>query len=409
MAKEQQNNFTAKTRNATQKTTALKFVVLIGVVSLFADMTYEGARSITGPYLAVLGASGTIVGIVAGFGELVGYGLRLVSGYISDRTGRYWPITIFGYVVNMLAVPLLALAGSWHVAALLIIVERAGKATRNPPRDAMLSHATKEIGRGWGFGIHEALDQIGAVLGPLVVTAVLYFNGDYQTSFAFLLVPALLALSVLLVTRLSYPRPRDLEAILPELETKGFPREFWLYVAAASFIGAGYVDFPLIAYHFEKASVVSDASIPIFYAVAMGVDALAALLFGRMFDRIGLSVVIFAALISAFFAPLVFLGGGHFALLGMTLWGIGMGAQESVMRAAIAEMVPANRRASAYGVFNAAYGLFWFLGSAVMGILYDVALPALITFSVIAQLAAVPVLFLVKKNPSDVPQKRRRA
>ena len=384
---------------------ALKFVVLVGVVSLFADMTYEGARSITGPYLAVLGASGTIVGIVAGFGELVGYGLRLVSGYISDRTGRYWPITMFGYVVNMLAVPLLALAGSWQLAALLIVAERAGKAIRNPPRDAMLSHATKEIGRGWGFGIHEALDQIGAVLGPLLVTAVLYFNGSYQTSFAFLLVPALLALSILLVTRLSYPHPRDLEAILPELETKGFPREFWLYVAAASLIGAGYVDFPLIAYHFEKASVVSDASIPIFYAVAMGVDALAALLFGRLFDRIGLSVVIFAALISAFFAPLVFLGGGHFALLGMALWGVGMGAQESVMRAAIAEMVPVNRRASAYGVFNGAYGLFWFLGSAVMGILYDVSLPALITFSVIAQLAAVPILLLVKRNPSDVLEK----
>ena len=384
---------------------ALKFVVLVGVVSLFADMTYEGARSITGPYLAVLGASGTIVGIVAGFGELVGYGLRLVSGYISDRTGRYWPITLFGYVVNMLAVPLLALAGSWQLAALLIVAERAGKAIRNPPRDAMLSHATKEIGRGWGFGIHEALDQIGAVLGPLLVTAVLYFKGSYQTSFAFLLVPALLALSILLLTRLCYPRPRDLEAILPELETKGFPREFWLYVAAASLIGAGYVDFPLIAYHFEKASVVSDASIPIFYAVAMGVDALAALLFGRLFDRIGLSVVIFSALISAFFAPLVFLGGGHFALLGMALWGVGMGAQESVMRAAIAEMVPVNRRASAYGVFNGAYGLFWFLGSAVMGILYDVSLPALITFSVIAQLAAVPILLLVKRNPSDVLEK----
>jgi len=409
MAKEQQINSTPAAAAATQKTTALKFVVLIGVVSLFADMTYEGARSITGPYLAVLGASGTIVGIVAGFGELVGYGLRLVSGYISDRTGRYWPITMFGYVVNMLAVPLLALAGSWQLAALLMITERAGKAIRNPPRDAMLSHATKEIGRGWGFGIHEALDQIGAVLGPLGVTAVLYFNGGYQTSFAFLLMPALVALAVLLVTRLSYPRPRDLEAILPELETKGFPREFWLYVVGASLIGAGYVDFSLIAYHFEKASVVSDASIPIFYAVAMGVDALAALLFGSMFDRIGLSVIIFAALISAFFAPLVFLGGGHFALLGMALWGIGMGAQESVMRAAIAEMVPVNRRASAYGVFNAAYGLFWFLGSAVMGILYDVSLPALIAFSVIAQLAAVPVLLLVKKNPSDVLQKPRRA
>jgi MFS family permease len=380
------------------KQSALKFVVLIGVVSLFADMTYEGARSITGPYLAVLGASGTIVGIVAGFGELVGYGLRLVSGYISDRTGRYWPITLVGYVINMLAVPLLALAGSWPLAALLIIAERAGKAIRNPPRDAMLSHATQEMGRGWGFGIHEALDQIGAVLGPLIVTAVLYFKGSYQTGFAVLLVPALLALSVLLAARLLYPRPRDLETILPELETKGFSRKFWLYLVAASLVGAGYVDFPLIAYHFEKASVVSDNWIPVFYAVAMGVDALAALLFGYLFDRIGFSILIIAALVSAFFAPLVLLGGFYLALVGMGLWGVGMGAQESIMRAAIAEMVPINRRASAYGIFNAGYGLLWFLGSALMGFLYDVSIPYLILFSVAAQLASVPVFLFVRSE-----------
>jgi MFS family permease len=377
---------------------ALRFVVLIGVVSLFADMTYEGARSITGPYLAVLGASGTIVGIVAGFGELIGYGLRLVSGYISDRTGRYWTVTLIGYFINMLAVPLLALAGSWPLAAMLMIAERAGKAIRNPPRDAMLSHATKEMGRGWGFGIHEALDQIGAVLGPLFVTVVLYFKGSYQTSFAILLVPALLALSVLLVTRSFYPRPRDLEAILPELETKGFPRKFWLYLAAASLVGAGYVDFPLIAYHFQKTSVASDNWIPVFYAVAMGVDALAALIFGYLFDRIGISVLILVAFISAFFAPLVLLGGFYFALIGMGLWGVGMGAQESIMRAAIAEMVPANRRASAYGIFNAGYGLFWFVGSAIMGVLYDLSLPALIGFSVVTQLASVPLFFLVRKE-----------
>ena len=380
------------------KTSALKFVVLIGVVSLFADMTYEGARSVTGPYLAVLGASGTIVGIVAGFGELVGYGLRLVSGYISDRTGRYWSITLFGYVVNMLAVPLLALAGSWQLATLLMIAERMGKAIRNPPRDAMLSHATKEMGRGWGFGLHEALDQIGAVLGPLIVSAVLYYKGSYQTGFAVLLLPALLALSVLVVARLLYPRPRDLEAISPELETKGFPKKFWLYLAAASLIGAGYVDFPLIAYHFEKAAVVSDNWIPIFYAVAMGVDALAALVFGRLFDRIGFSTVIIATFLSLFFAPLVFLGGFEFALIGMALWGVGMGAQESIVRAGVAEMVSLNRRGSAYGIFNSAYGLFWFAGSALMGILYDVSISSLIAFSVVMQFASIPLLLLVKRS-----------
>ena len=226
------------------KRTALKFVILLGVVSLFADMTYEGARSITGPYLAILGASGTIVGIVAGFGELIGYGLRLVSGYVSDRTGKYWTVTLVGYFVNLLAVPLLALAGRWEIAAFFMIIERMGKAIRNPARDAMLSHATQSIGRGWGFGLHEAMDQIGAILGPLIVATVLYLNGGYRISFAILLIPALLALAVLLVARALYPRPRDLEVASIELRTKGFPRMFWLYLAAVSLIAAGYVDFP---------------------------------------------------------------------------------------------------------------------------------------------------------------------
>jgi MFS family permease len=161
------------------KTTALKFVLLIGIMSFFADFTYEGSRGIIGPYLAMLGASAAAVAIVTGFGELLGYGLRVVSGRLSDRTGQFWPITIFGYVVQMSSVPLLALAGSWQVAALLIILERVGKAIRNPPRDVMLSHAAKEMGGfGWAFGVHEALDQFGALFGPLAVAAVLVYRGD---------------------------------------------------------------------------------------------------------------------------------------------------------------------------------------------------------------------------------------
>jgi MFS family permease len=381
------------------KATAFKFVILLGVVSLFADMTYEGARGITGPYLAHLGASGTVVGVVAGFGELIGYALRLVSGYISDRTGRYWAVTLFGYFVNLVAVPLLALAGRWEVAALLMIMERMGKAIRNPSRDAMLSHATHSIGRGWGFGLHEAMDQIGAILGPLVVAGVLYFNGGYRISFAILLVPALMALAVLLVARALYPRPRDLEVASVELKTRGFSPIFWLYLAGVSLVAVGYVDFPLISFHFEKLSVVPKVWIPVFYAVAMGMDALSALFFGRLFDRIGLSILIVASLLSSFFAPLVFLGGFNLALVGMTLWGIGMGAQESIMRAAIAEMVPMNRRSTAYGIFNAGFGLFWFLGSALMGVLYDVSIPFLIIFSVVMQLASIPFFVLIRRRP----------
>ena len=379
------------------KSDALKFVLILGVSSLFADMTYEGARSITGPYLAVLGASATVVGTVAGFGELVGYGLRLFPGYVSDRTGRYWTITLAGYFLNMVAVPLLALAGSWETAAFLMITERTGKAIRTPARDAMLSHATHQVGRGWGFGLHEAMDQVGATLGPLVVAAVLYFRGDYRNGFAILVVPALLTLGVLLAARWLYPRPRDFE-IDTLIETKGFPRSFRLYLAAVALVAAGYADFPLIAYHFEKTATVPDSWIPIYYAVAMGIDALAALLFGRLFDRIGISILIVVSLLSSIFAPMVFLGNFYVALAGMALWGVGMGAQESIMRAAVAGMVPMSRRGSAYGIFNTAYGVFWFLGSVFLGVLYDVSVVAIIAFSVAAQLASTPMFFLAARG-----------
>jgi len=377
---------------------AMMFVVLMGLVSLFADMTYEGARSITGPFLAMLGASGAVVGTVAGLGELVGYVLRLFSGFLGDRTGKYWTITLIGYAVNMLAVPLLALAGRWETAALLIIAERLGKALRNPVRDAMLSHAASEVGRGMGFGFHEAMDQVGAMLGPLIVAGVLYFQGTYQTGFAVLAIPALLAMGVLVTARTLYPRPRDLEATLPPLETVGLPRAYWIYLAAMALNAAGYADYPLIAYHFQKTSTVPPDWVPVFYSVAMGVDAVAALLFGRVFDRKGIPVLIVSVVISMFFAPLVFLGDFYGSMLGMALWGVGMGAQESVMRAAVAAMVPADRRGTAYGIFNTGYGVLWFLGSALMGIFYDFSIPALIVFSILAQAASIPLLCLVQRR-----------
>jgi predicted MFS family arabinose efflux permease len=388
------------------KRTALRFVVMLGVVSLFADMTYEGARSITGPFLAVLGASGTVVGLVAGLGELIGYALRLASGYLADRTRRYWAITILGYGVNVLAVPLLALAGRWEIAAALMIAERVGKAIRTPARDAMLSHATRRIGHGWGFGLHEALDQVGAVSGPLIAAAMLVWREEessgraiYQAGFAVLLIPALLTLGVLTTAWRLYPDPRQLEGPkVPEQDADHLPARFWLYLAASALIAAGFADFPLVAYHFGKGAIVSPGGIPVYYAVAMGVDALAALLCGRLFDRHGLEVLSTAVLLSCLFAPLVFLGGPVPALLGMALWGIGMGAQESILRATIARLVAPEHRGTAYGTFNACYGVAWFLGSALMGWLYDVSLSLLIAFSVLMQLASLPLLGVVAKR-----------
>jgi MFS family permease len=378
---------------------ALRFILLVGAVSLFADMTYEGARSITGPYLAMLGASAIAVGFVAGFGELIGYGVRLVSGYLSDRTGRYWTVTIVGYCINLLAVPLLALIGSWEAAGVLIVLERMGRAIRTPARDAMLSHAAGHTGLGWGFGLHEALDQTGAVLGPLALGAVLYFGGGYRTAFAILLVPALLALAILLAARLLYPRPRDFELSGPVLEGRVLSSSFWIYLAAVALIAAGYADFPLIAYHFGKAEVIAPAWIPVLYAVAMATDAMAALALGRLFDRIGLAAMILATLASLLAAPLAFLGSATAAVVGLALWGVGMGAQESVMRAAIARLAPAERRGTAYGVFNALYGVAWFAGSVLLGALYERSVLALVVASVVLQAASLPVLlWLVRSN-----------
>ena len=307
---------------------ATRFIVLIGVVSLFADMTYEGARSITGPYLALFGASATAVGVIAGLGELIGYAMRLLSGWLGDRTQRYWTITIAGYGLNLLAVPLLAFAWRWEAAAVLIVAERMGRAIRSPGRDAMLSHAATQTGLGWGFGLHEAMDQIGAVLGPLLVSAVLYLQYGYQAAFAVLVVPALLSLAVVVTARFQFPRPRDFDLTPPAVHTRGFKQAYWIYMAAVALIGAGYADFALISYHFGKASVVSPPIIPIFYAVAMGSDAIAALGLGHLFDRHGMIVVVATAVAAAAASPLVFLGGVTPAFVGMILWGIGMAAQE---------------------------------------------------------------------------------
>jgi MFS family permease len=382
---------------------ALKFVLLIGVVSFFADFTYEGARSVTGPFLAALGANGLIVGVVAGLGELMGYGFRLVSGRLSEKTQKFWPITLFGYFIQMAAVPLLALAGNWQVAALLIIIERVGKATRNPPRDVMLSHAAKEIGYGWGFGLHEALDQFGALVGPLVVAAVLAHRGDYRAAFVILVVPAIITFVMLIVARFLYPRPDSFESNVPDVHAKGLPRIFWIYMVGAALVAAGFADFQLIAYHFEKADAVKDTWIPITYAIAMAVSGIGSLLFGRLFDRVGIVVLVPLTLISAIFAPLVFLGGFWPVIVGSALWGLGMGVHESIIPAAVATMVPAQRRPSAYGLFTAGYGVAWFIGSAIMGALYDFSVIAVVVFCIALQLAAVPVFIKVRNMSRGKP------
>ncbi|BAW31203.1 MAG TPA: MFS transporter [Methanothermobacter sp.] len=376
---------------------AHKFIIILGLVSLFADMTYEGARGITGPFLFMLGASATMVGFASGFGELSGYIIRLFSGYLVDRTRNYWFMTFAGYIINLMVVPLLALAFNWQIAILLIILERIGKGFRTPARDVMLSYATSQVGHGWGFGIHEALDQIGAILGPLMVFLILYFKGGYRTGFGFLGVPAAFAILTLIIAYFLFPHPKNLEVENPKF-MGSLGLVFWLYLGVACLIGAGYADFPLLGYHFKNVILFKDSMIPVLYALAMLVDALSALLFGRFFDYYGFKIMIVSVILSSLFAPLAFLGDALMAVIGVILWGVGMGAQESIMRAAIARIIPSKKRGSAYGLFNMLFGFSWFFGSLFMGVLYELSLVALAIFSVTMQLLAVPLLIKIQKS-----------
>jgi len=379
---------------------AFRFVLILGIVNLFADMTYEGARSIIGPFLGSLGASAAIVGFVAGFGELAGYALRAISGYFADKTHKYWAITFFGYAVNMLAVPALALAGNWPVAALLIVAERTGRAIRKPAVESMLSEAGEIIGHGWVFGLNEALDQAGATLGPLIVAFILYRRGAgaYPNAFAALLISALLCLTVLAVAWRFHRRTRDPQQKSSQpLSDQAFKKAYRLYFIAGALIAAGFADFSLIAFHFQKAGTVPTDLIPVFYAVAMATDALGGLAFGKLLDRLGLPVILTAFILSAFFAPLVFLGGATSALIGMAVWGIGMGAQNACLKGVLSAILPSGKRSTAFGIFDTGFGVAWFAGSATMGLLYEKSIPALVIFSVVLQLAALPLLALGKK------------
>jgi predicted MFS family arabinose efflux permease len=368
---------------------ALGKLVAFGFVSLFADAAYEGMRGISGPFLASLGANGAMVGLIAGGGELAGYLLRLVSGRWAERSGAYWGITLFGYVVQMAAVPALALAQNWQAAALLILAERAGKAVRNPPRGVMLSRAGAHIGQGWAFGLHEAMDQTGACAGPLIAALVLARHGDYRDAFLWLAAPAALTLLTVLAVRLRFAYAGQVARHNETGGTAHLSRAFWFYAAASALVGFGFADYSLVAFHFAKAAVVSASWIPVFYAFAMLASGAGSLLFGRWFDKKGLIVLVPGLVIGALVAPAVFYGGFAIALAGVLLWGLSQGVHEAVMNAALAVFVPEPMRARAYGLFSALYGIAWFAGSALLGFLYDRSRLALVAVSVLATLAAL--------------------
>ena len=377
----------------------MRFIVGIGLVSLFADIVYEGARSITGPYLAALGASTAAVGVITGAGEAVALLGRLGSGRLVDRTRAYWPLMIGGYVMTIVAVPLLGLTSVLWIAAGLVIAERGGKAIRRPAKDVILSYATSSIGRGRGFAVHEALDQTGAVVGPLLVAAGLAITGRYAPTLGLLLIPGLIALVILLRLRRRVPDPSVYEPSASRPRVGAAPARgrlgssFWWYSAFSVATMAGFSTFAVFAVHLVDRGMLSAPMVPLLYAAVMAVDALAALAAGALFDRRGRGILVVVPLMAAAIPPLAFSTRLPLAITGVLVWGIVLGLQESVMRASIADLVPTERRGTAYGVFAAMLGVAALAGGALTGALYDVSIPLLIGVVATLQAVALAIFF----------------
>jgi MFS family permease len=374
---------------------AYRLVIIFGIVAALGDVVYEGGRSVAGPFLFLLGASAFTVAFVAGFGEFVGYAIRIATGYLADRSRQYWIFVLAGYLL-IGAIPLLVLAGSWEIAACLLIAERIGKAVRSPAKDAILSHATSSIGRGWGFGLHEALDQIGAVAGPLLFVAALAAGGNYRGGFTLLAIPFVLLIIALIAAWRSMPDPRGFEA---GARTSGQPETqkedrscLRLYAIFTALTMAGFVVFPLLAYHYKAFALIPDAEIPVFYAIAMAVDAVVALVIGKAYDRYGIPVLALVP-VTGILIPLVAFSPSYgMALAGAVLWGVSMGMQETVLRAAIADLTPPGGRGFAFGIFNTIYGGAWFTGSVAIGAFYTISPVHAAVFMILMQAAAIPVL-----------------
>ena len=401
---------------------AMLFILLFGIVSLFSDMTHEGASSIRGAYLALIGASAGTIGFISGLGELIGYSMRLLFGKITDKTKHYWPMTLIGYILDVLAVPALALVGEhgWVAACALLVVQRMGKAIKKPAKDTIMSFAASQEGAGKSFGIQELLDQIGAFLGPVLLYVVMLFKTDgttfevHSTCFAILAIPGIITLILLFITKAKFPNPEHFEPEPKKAAPFKMTKEFIFYIAGISLFAFGFIDYSIIIMHVSKTytaiagdlaetgSLVTEGTIPLLYAGAMLVDAAAALIFGLMYDKKGVRVLIIASIISAPFAVFVF-GSNSVPLLliGIALWGVGMGAQESILKAAVTSMVPKTSRATGYGIFEFAFGVFWFLGSWLLGVLYDVNITAMIAVSVTAQLAAIPLYIASAKKKAE--------
>ena len=390
---------------------AVAFITLMGIVSLFSDMTHEGARSILGEYLNLAGATGATIGFVSGVGELCGYSLRLLSGIFADKTKKYWTLVIAGYTLQVLAIPALALIpqNGWVIACGLVILERVGKAIKKPAKNTLVSFAASEIGTGKGFAYQEFLDQLGAFLGPVMLFFIAAVKGTdnlfstYRICFALLGIPAVITISLVVLAKVKYPHPEMFEKAQAATEEFHTQKSFVLYMIAICLFAFGFADFTLITLHAAKMEAFPASTLSLLYAAAMAVDAFAALFFGWLFDRIGLKALMLSTLCSAFFSCFIFLTGDPVLMgVGIVLWGVGMGAQESIMKAAVSKIIPSSMRSTGFGIFETGFGIAWFLGSWLLGALYDTNPGWLVVVSVSVQILAIVFYgFCIRKQKEE--------
>lgn len=384
-------------RHNSSRQTAFQFIVLMGLVSLFGDMVYEGARSVTGPYLQLLGASAVAVGIIAGLGEFLGYAIRILSGYVSDKTGLHWSMTIAGYGL-LCCVPLIGITDLWQIAALFILLERIGKGIRSPARDTILSHVAKKVGRGMGFGLHEALDQIGAIIGPTIFSTSFILGYGYKNAFKLLWLPALICMAVLIVARIKVPAPERYESSIEPENGSYLSKLFWLYSIFIFLTVSGFANFQIISYHLKYRAIISEGAIPIFYALAMGVDAIMALFIGKFYDKKGTDSLIMIPVLTAPIPIFAFSFNAYEVLFAMILWGAVMGIHETIMRAVIADIIHKKKRGIAYGIFNTIYGISWLVGSSITGYLYEISVTYIVVFSVVVEVLSILVFLWLKRQ-----------
>ncbi len=382
--------------------------IILGLVSLFADMTYEGARSILGAYLEVLEAGIIVAGFVS-IGDLVSYGMRGVGGLLAGRfrsSRVYWALVFAGYAINLFAVPLLAYAGKWELAVALILIERAGKGLRAPARDVILSEVTEGIGRGKGFGLHEVMDQAGAVIGPsFVAWNLMVTGGDYRATFILLLIPAFISLLLLSTAAILYPRVKA--ALTPKPKGGVLPRSFWIYSSAMALLSMGFIHWYLVSYYIKGLNVFPDHYIATLYIIAMASDAIVALPAGIIYDRIKFRSLVIAPFLAPAIIVLLFTSYNMNLIPMAIVWGILMGLYETIMRASVADLVPAEARAYAYGVYGVIYGFSWTIGNIVIALLlrynlYNILYIYVVLVEAIALALIIQLISLYRAHSSSL-------